>query len=82
MDIINANYFEVKLEDNTVVYMEEQEHCDILWEAPEHGVAGRYIFNTDRNKIRFHKYETDIWVFGDILKYSFDYGKTLIEVNT
>ena len=56
MDIINANYFEVKLEDNTIVYMEEQEHCDILWRSPEHGIAGRYIFNSDRKKIRFHEY--------------------------
>lgn len=81
LTLLNANYFEVKLEDNEeAVYIEEQEHCDILWRNNEEPKAGNYILLPDKNKIRFHTWSDDSWKLGVVLKYSHDWGKTWTEV--
>lgn len=80
LTIHHANAFKVKLEDGTITYIEEQEHCDIWWKTPEYGVAGRYMLEYKSNSIKFNPYSEDEYFIGTILAYSHDYGKIWVEV--
>lgn len=79
LTMYNANYLKVRLDDGTITYIEEQEHCDIWWRTPEDGVAGDYFFNF-RRLIFYPRKNRDEWFFCDVLAYSHDYGKTWAEV--
>ena len=86
LTILNANAFEVEFESDKKAFVEDQEHCAILWREGEcGGHAGQYYFlSTD---VRF--FDFCIWdharvkevVRCKILKYSHDYGETWGEVN-
>lgn len=81
LKIINANYFEVMLEDNEeIVYIEKQEYSDILWCCSEDPKNGRYTVSPNENKIEFHIWSDDSYKTGTILKYSYDWGETWTEI--
>lgn len=83
LTVYNANYLKVRLKDNTITYIEEQEHCDIWWRTPEDGVGGYYgLYRDDNNDtiIYFRNGSGEVDFSGKIVAYSHDYGKTWTEV--
>lgn len=80
LTMYNANYFKVLMEDDTISYIEQQEHCDIWWRTPEDGIAGDYFLFENNNKIYFRYREKNLGFFGRVIAYSHDWGKTWTEV--
>lgn len=76
-----ANALKVKLYNGDNVYIEDQEHCALLCFNNSDGfVAGQYYFNSSfSNEISIHVFDRKhpgLRLFGKVLEYSFDYGKT------
>ena len=77
----HANALKVKLYNGDNVYIEDQEHCALICVGDSDGfVAGQYYFNSSfSNEISIHVFDSKhpgLRLFGKVLEYSFDYGKT------
>ena len=78
----HANALKVKLNNGDDLYIEDQEHCALLCFNNSDGfVAGNYYFNiafSDQIQIQVwdRNYSGPKTLFGKVLEYSFDYGKT------
>lgn len=78
----HANALKVKLNNGDNLYIEDQEHCALLFFNCSDGcIAGQYYFNTafsDQIQIQIwdRTYPGPKTLFGKVLEYSFDYGKT------
>ena len=77
-----ANALKVKLNNGISLYIENQEHCALICKDNSNGfVAGQYYFNTafsDQIQVQIwdKNYPGPRTLFGKVLEYSFDYGKT------
>ena len=78
----HANALRVKLNNGDNLYIEDQEHCALICINNSDGfVAGQYYFNTTfSDQIQIYiwdkSYSGPNTLFGKVLEYSFDYGKT------